>query len=273
MRLEDNALFHRLPHGWERYDPLVVLSGKRTRLTTKPWYSKEERQISRRPDGTTAVATPIFTVMDGDMFTIIWSPELPRSQPDQELEPEVEADNSSEGSDFIQFQSYVAKFLSYINYSDYFKRLIGPLMTPTDADLVDIANQISDQTLLVCSDGSFSPCSGTGCHAWVFSTPEGDILMKGAGPIDCLPQLLSSYRPEMGGITANLFILSVIVKLFGLTDGSVTLYCDNKSALETVFDPLLAVDCDLLLVARDLYRSLPVKIIAKHVKGHYTCDY
>lgn len=77
----------------------------------------------------------------------------------------------------------------------------------------------------------------------------------------------------MGDIMANFYLIVVIIKPLDITAGSVPLYCDNKSALETVFDPLLAVDCDLLLVARDLYRSLPVKIIAKHVKGHYKCDY
>ena len=107
------------------------------------------------------------------------------------------------------------------------------------------------------------------------------ILLQGAGPIDCNPKLLSSYRPELGGITALLFLLTAIVKLGDITEGTVTLFCDNKSALNNIFDaiprrgiyPLLEADYDLLFLAKDLLQQLPINVIAQHVKGHYKGDH
>jgi hypothetical protein len=89
--------------------------------------------------------------------------------------------------------------------------------------------------------------------------------------------MLSSYRSELGGILTILFLLQQLVAYFELTIGSVMLYCDNKSALENVFDehpkrgiyPLLARDYDFLGLARQIRQQLPIKINHAHVKGHY----
>lgn len=104
--------------------------------------------------------------------------------------------------------------------------------------------------------------------------------MQGAGPIDCHPGQLSSYWPELGGITSLLYLISVIVKIGDLSSGQVRLYCDNKSALENVFEetpkrgiyPLLAIDYDLLVLAKDMLRSLPIKVSWNWGKGHYNGD-
>ena len=65
-----------------------------------------------------------------------------------------------------------------------------------------------------------------------------------------------------------------------ISTGKVKLYCDNKSALENVFDsepkrgiyPLLAVDYDLLVLAKDLLRALPIQVSSAWVKSQYTGD-
>ena len=273
--LTDMVLFHKLPRGWEHYESLVSTRARGTRASAKPWYSRDRRRISRRPEGKLAVAT-LITEPDEELFTIVLSPELPFVGQVQANEDAEEAESSSE-ADLLLLPSHVDSFYSLIDTSAYFKRLVGPILPPAQADLLEIANQITDSELLVCSDGSFSQYSGTGSHGWVFSTATGDILLQGAGPIDGIPQLLSSYRPELGGITANLFLLTVIVKIFGIEAGGVTLFCDNKSALENVFDPvprrgiypLLAVDYDLLVLAKDLAKALPIKVRPEWVKGHY----
>ena len=278
LRLEDKALFHKLPSGWERYDTLVRNVGRNTRGNEKPWYSKETGRISRSPVGQLAVATLIHSDV-GDLFTVTSSTVLLQTR-EENPDPEVENADLGESLDSSLGHNYIDKFLSLVQKAGYFGRLIGPLELPSEMDLLDIANHISDQSLLVCSDGSFSQRSGTGSHAWVFSTKEGDILLQGAGPIDCIPELLSSYRPELGGITSNLFLLTVIVRLFDLKEGGVTLFCDNKSALENVFDsvpkrgiyPLLAVDYDLLVLAKDLLQALPITVRPEWVKGHYSGD-
>lgn len=282
VRLTDNSLYHLVDREWWRFRPIAVIQAV-TREDTKPWYDLSAGQLSAAPEGPSiAAATFLLTFEGGDVFCIVASAAFPEFEP--ECHPYTV--NMSISDDIplpadIPFSSQVATFLLMTNASPYFARLIGPILPPQEADLVDIGNNIVDGTLLLCSDGSFDPWQSIGCHAWVFADILGNILLQGAGPIDGQPDQVSVYRAELGGITANLYLLAVIIKLMELKEGSVTLYCDNKSALEAVFDPMpkrgiypmLAVDYDLILVARDLYRSLPVKITAKHVKGHYTGDY
>ena len=158
--------------------------------------------------------------------------------------------------------------------------LIGPFQDPEEGILLELANRITEGTLLLCSDGSFHPHRGIGSHAWIFSTPEGEILLKGAEPIDCNPRTLSSYRTELGGLAAVLYVLQIIVQVFEVETGVVTLYCDNKSALENTFDempkrgiyPLLATDYDLLILLREILSTLPIQVIIRHIKGHYKGD-
>jgi len=131
-----------------------------------------------------------------------------------------------------------------------FCRLIGPIHDPSEADLVEIVANIHSGILLVWSDGSFYSHSGLGSHAWVFATVTGQVLMQGAGlPSQAIVVLSSGAR----GITALLFLLTVISNISEMVSDHVSLYCNNKRALENVFDPspkrgiypLLAVDYDL----------------------------
>jgi hypothetical protein len=132
----------------------------------------------------------------------------------------------------------------------------------------------------LCCDGSFNPNDGSGSHAWIFADPDGMVLWSGAGPDDGHPTLMSSYRTELGGLTAVLYLLSVVVKATSSAAGSATIFCDNKVALENIFDefpkrgiyPLLQADYDLLGVARALLKDLPITVHPEWVKGHYTGD-
>jgi hypothetical protein len=235
------------------------------------------------PQGALAVVTPVRGELDGELTAILMSEELPPSRvtPENMTSPtNDEVDTQTSLSEDIQLPQLVPSFLSTPNTSDFFRRLVRPVYPPKEEDLLDIINCILSGTLLVCSDGSFSQHSGTGSHAWVFATATRQILLQGAGPIDCHPKQLSSYRPELGGITSLLFLLRVIVHIGSITAGSVMLYCDNKSALENVFDsepkrgiyPLLAVDYDLLVLAKDILQAIPIQVNNSWVKGHYTGD-
>ena len=276
VRIEDKVLFHKHSTGWERYDPIAKIGV--TRSSQKPWYSTTQKRSCRRPEKGIAVATILAENMDGDIFTIIWSAELPPRSIPATNEPPTATSTSSEELD--QIPEYLPSFQEKIQSSAYFRRLIGPLYQPREEDLLEIANRIIEGTLLVCSDGSFCPHSGTGSHAWVFSSPEGDVLLRGAGPIDCNPVALSSYRPELGGMTALIYILMNIIHTFDIPSGCVTMFCDNKSALENILDgapkrgiyPLLEADYDLLLLAKEMLSSMPIKIEGRWVKGHYSGD-
>lgn len=182
----------------------------------------------------------------------------------------------------LRVHSLQQSFLHGVNASAYFRHLVGPIQTPSEEDLLEIATNLLSGQLLVCSDGSFYSHSGTGSHTWVFATAASQILLQGAGPIYCHPKQLSSYQPELGGmITYLLFLLTVIAQSSDLESGQVTLYCcNNKSALENLFEPiqkrgiylLLAVDCDLLVLVKDMLQALPIKVTWGWVKGHYQDD-
>lgn len=282
IRLEDMVLFHRLPQGWETFHPIEYGAVRATRSTTKFWYFRTNGVPSAPPEGDIAVATPQFNVIDGELFTIICSERLPPPRLQHTVQrPETTIATSQETYDeSIDLPLLLPDFLSGIETSPYFRRLVGPIQMPQEEDLVEIVSSIITGTLFMCSDGSFHPHQGTGSHAWVFATATGQILLQGAGPIDCDPDQLSSYRPELGGIVSLLFLLTVIVRISTITDGQVKLYCDNQSALDNVFDstpkrgifPLLAVDYDLLVLAKDMLQSLPITISWGWVKGHYTGD-
>mmetsp|Transcript_24137 Transcript_24137/g.34594 ORF Transcript_24137/g.34594 Transcript_24137/m.34594 type:complete len:1267 (+) Transcript_24137:682-4482(+) len=284
VRLSDMVLFHKHQNGWEKFSPEGKIDKRTTRKAKKPWYFRDKGSTSLPPEGIIAAVTPVFNVTDGDLFTVIWSEPLPPRrgrQQERSTHPIDEDDSSTSAqSENIQMPQLLPKFLENVEASEYFRRLVGPIQYPSEADILEIITNIISGTLLVCSDGSFSPHSGTGSHAWVFATAEGQALLQGAGPIDCHPEHLSSYRPELGGITSLLFLLTVVVRLGAIANGQVKLYCDNKSALENVFEeipkrgiyPLLAVDYDLLVLAKDLLKNLPIKVSWGWVKGHYSGD-
>jgi hypothetical protein len=171
----------------------------------------------------------------------------------------------------LSLQDYIAKA------SPFFLRLIGPLPTLTEGTIEAIQTYIKEGTLLTCSDGSHEPETEMASHAWVFSDKTGHMLWGGAGPIDGNPDMLSSYRSELGGILTILFLLTQLGEYYEITAGTVVLYCDNEGALDNVFDefpkrgiyPLLARDYDLLGAARALWRSLPITVNKQWVKGHY----
>ena len=148
---------------------------------------------------------------------------------------------------------------------------------PTAEVLQYLSAQIEAHALLACSDGSFRKSERRGCHAWIFATSEGIPILQGAGPIDGHSELITSYRTELGGITAVLYLLMLIVRSTNLTQGTVTIYCDNKAALEAIFTenprrgiyPLLAPDYDFISIAREMYRKMPITIVERWVKGHY----
>lgn len=109
---------------------------------------------------------------------------------------------------------------------------------------------------------------------------DGIPLIQGAGPIDGHLLLITSYRTELGGITAVLYILLLIVRSAKLTTGTVTIYCNNKAAIEAIFAenprrgiyPMLKPDYDFISIAREMCNKMPITIVERWVKGHYKGD-
>jgi hypothetical protein len=110
------------------------------------------------------------------------------------------------------------------------------------------------------------------------SSHTGNTIIRGAGPDDAGFRFMSSYRSELGGLTALLGLLSCLGTAFGIGEGQCTIYCDNQGAITNVFTPqldagiypLLAPDYDLLGIARDLMKHILFTIMPEYVKFHYT---
>ena len=170
--------------------------------------------------GEWAAATPSFLTEGDSAFFIAHSGPMPPSSGPPEV-PES-------GKLFVDRLQGIHHF---------FQRLIGPIMTISDETIETIGVYLHKGSLLTCSNGLHEEETGYASHAWVFSDSAGHILWCRFGPIDGHPDMLSSYRSELGGVTTLLFLLWHIVQHLDITTGTVTLFCDNTSALGNVFDP------------------------------------
>jgi len=104
-----------------------------------------------------------------------------------------------------------------------------------------LCKAIQDKSLTICSDGAHCPSDGSGSHAWIFHEPRGEIA-KGARPMDGHPSLTSSYRAELGGIQASLYLIYRICHYYHIEHGQARLFCDNKGAISKVFQyPTLGI--------------------------------
>mmetsp|Transcript_16534 Transcript_16534/g.23564 ORF Transcript_16534/g.23564 Transcript_16534/m.23564 type:complete len:1161 (+) Transcript_16534:4649-8131(+) len=241
------------------YKPLTGRGTRRGAML----YSLETRAVDWKDSiqDEWAAVTPIFSEVGDSLFSIRTSGTMVVQQ----------TQNEDTETIFPSFQDRV------LSSAEFFLRLIGPLPVLTDATLKAIGIYIKEGSLLTCSDGSSDPALGTACQAWVMADKDGHVLWGGVGPIDGNPEWVTSYRSELGGITAILYILQQMVLHLDITSGSVMLYCDNKGALENVFDeqpkrgiyPLLERDYDMLGAARAIRRDIPIKVTGTWVKGHY----
>ena len=169
---------------------------------------------------------------------------------------------------------------AFVDTPEFYQRLIGLTPPHTFAAGFDIATGLELETLVTCSDGSFDPDKKMGSHGWIISTTEKVMLAKGAGPTDGHPNRTSSYRAELGGLIAILYIIHRICSHYKVDSGRAKYFCDNKGVLKNVFttstptiSQFLNTDHDLVLIAQRLLGLLPVTIVAEWVKGHYTGEH
>jgi hypothetical protein len=85
------------------------------------------------------------------------------------------------------------------------------------------------------SDSSMK--EGRASHAWYVSTGKVEHLedpsmhIKGCGPVDGLPALLSSFRGELNGITAASVISKLLLDFHSLRQ-PVHIHCDNQGVIK-----------------------------------------
>jgi len=149
---------------------------------------------------------------------------------------------------------------------------------PTEEQCQDIANELENDALVACSDGAYDKNKSVASHGWVIASGLVETeLAGGSVPVDGHPDLLSSYRAELSGIVALLYIIYCICQHYSITSGKVKLYCDNKGALRNFFAPIpsgitpyLTADHDLIELAHHLIQLIPLTIATEWVKGHFT---
>jgi hypothetical protein len=130
---------------------------------------------------------------------------------------------------------------------------------------------IKEGAATAISDGSYKDKFGTA--AWAIGDPDNVAFISGRSICPGAPCNHDAYRSELAGIY---FIMTVIDKFcayYHITEGSIVLGCDGKSALETALGKgtLLFQDIpsfDLVAAIMRLHRNSPLSWTAKFVKGH-----
>jgi formate/nitrite transporter FocA (FNT family) len=75
----------------------------------------------------------------------------------------------------------------------------------------DIVQKLSQGHLVACSDGAYDKKKATSSHVQVFASGlVCNIVATCIGQVDGHPALLSSYRSELSGILATLYIVFCI---------------------------------------------------------------
>jgi hypothetical protein len=118
----------------------------------------------------------------------------------------------------------------------FYQHVIGP-QPLKEAQCQDIAQELELNSLLACSEGSYDLATALCSHAWVFGSGIEMIVATGAGAVDSSNEYLSSYRAELSGLLATLYITYRICQFYDLKSGKITCYCNNKDAIRNSFKP------------------------------------
>lgn len=161
----------------------------------------------------------------------------------------------------------------YQHFLQWDKTVIAP-RTPA------IAIAIEEGDLHMCAYGVYMAAFKQGSHAWVLSAGNQTILCESEGPSTGHPEVMSPYLAYLCCLVSSLFMINWRCVTENVADGSITIYCDNGTALNQTFNcphpsnnpyNLLAADIKFITCAHDLLLQLPVTVHLKQewVKGHH----
>jgi hypothetical protein len=124
-------------------------------------------------------------------------------------------------------------------------------------------------------DGSYMPAlaSELGTASWKIEDPQSRQAMQGTVRTSGAATDVDSYRSELQGVHAMLLGLLAFCTYHHITDGSVTLGCDNLSCVRHgQYDwrkvPLSIAHVDLVRAIRVIKSKLPIKVHFEHIYGH-----
>ena len=134
----------------------------------------------------------------------------------------------------------------------------------------------SRRRITIASDGGLKHRLGT--HGWKIVAQDGQVLFLGSGPVDGPPDISTSTRSELGGLTAPMLLCASLARYWGLTHRcKYTWLTDSKAAISKVTFILRSStqprcypdDIDFVTAVRALHIALGRKSIqCKWVKGH-----
>lgn len=140
---------------------------------------------------------------------------------------------------------------------------------PEDDGIEIAALILQDKGRCVC-DGAVTDNLGTAAAQFMDVTDKNNFKTQNRTP--GLELDIYSYRSELCGILAAVVMVKCIAKRHGITQGTITMGCDNESALWAAFgdgdnragDP----SYDLINVIRHETNSSPITWQHRHVYGH-----
>jgi len=125
------------------------------------------------------------------------------------------------------------------------------------------------------SDGSYMPHANRalGTAAWGLKDPTSETLCAGLVRTSGQPSEVNAYRSELQGLHTLLLAVFVLCQHWTITEGRITLACDNEKAISLSAQPYLEVPCtvahaDLIRGIRRLIHEIPIKVILCDVAGH-----
>ncbi len=127
---------------------------------------------------------------------------------------------------------------------------------------------IANGTAAVVSDGSLKLGFGTAAFILAGGTHEITGVNQVPGPI----AEGDSHRCELSGLYGAVVLVNEICSLFNITSGSITIACDNKSAIKCCHRHFVPKpkfhNYDLIQALHQAIINSPVTWLPEHVKGH-----
>ena len=133
-----------------------------------------------------------------------------------------------------------------------------------------------DKLLKIGTDGSFNQRKETASFGWLLIGHQ-NVLVRGAGPVDGIPSVLSSTRAELFGIVAPNLLLSHFMKFYKIESKSKCLKCvDNQAAIsrvnrmqhKTSRRRWYSDDVDIVTVIVDTMKESTLRHRLRWVKAH-----
>jgi hypothetical protein len=140
-----------------------------------------------------------------------------------------------------------------------------------EGHLAKIAREISQGHGIAVSDGSFDNQRGTALLVIEGCTSDerilADVMVPGEPDIQC------AFRSEAAGILAAIQLVHALLQFYNIQQGSITMYCDGKSALQRCFSDRVNINSphwDIITTAISERNKNSYRWIPTHVHGHQT---